>query len=218
MVDDWQFRVADDIVSILTPCLLVVVHGSGRHVNPEALWQLSARTACATRIPPAEGCSAVSFQLGWSSAQTTYNGQLAVVLKGTFPDFGYTGRNLNFAQVTILEGIATNALDGRWQFDVAQVPVTDEPRAAYVVESYGLKAFELGELLNLIVVGKSSVEPREPFCFQLCGIIDRPPKAACHPVHSTFHPAVVFRSNLRSDCIETQVAEGRLHSLVGDIE
>ena len=218
MVDDRQFRVADDVVGIVAPCLLVVVHGRGRHVNPEAFSHLGVRTACAARAPPSEGGPAVSLQLRRGSAQTAHNAQSAIVLKGTFPDVGDSGRNLNFAQVAILEGVATDVLDGRWQLDVAQVCVAHEPRSADVVESHALEAFELRELLNLIVFGKPSVEPLETLCFQLGGIVDRPPQAACHPVHSTCYPSVVLRRNLRGNSIVTQVAQGRLHRLVGDVE
>ena len=218
MVDDRQFRVADDVVGIMAPCLLVVVHGSGRHVNPEAFCHLSARAAYATRVPPSEGGPAVSLQLRRGSAQTTHNCQSGVFLKGTFSDVGDSGRNLNFAQVAILEGIATDALDGGRQLDVAQVRVAHEPRSADVVESHALEAFELRELLNLIVFGKPSVKPVETLCFQLGGIVDRPPQAACHPVHSTCYPSVVLRRNLRGNSIVTQVAQGRLHRLVGDVE
>ena len=79
-------------------------------------------------------------------------------MEGPLPDAGYRCGNLYLAQVAVLEGIAADALDGRWKFNGRQVVTSHKPRIANEVESSPFKQLELWELPDLLVSIKIFIE------------------------------------------------------------
>ena len=159
-------RVGHDVVLIVGPFLLVGIHSLGRHIDLKAFRKCQMRYRHVVHEFNFGISESILSECGGLTAQTAHGLHVKVVCKGIFLYLLHGNRDFYLAQVTILEGIAADALDGRRQFDGCQVLTGHEPRAAYIVEASCFKPFEFRELLDVGVSGESVVEPFEAFVLQ----------------------------------------------------